>query len=352
MRESRSQFNIPQLLSTALIQQEKNREFASTNAERAGAPRFVNLVFNRPLKWDFRLDASFMGMDSENKMIGIRSIAVPLSNIDFEVCVAIRKLHYLNNAVVNESPRGWINFRIYVTEEDGIEKICSAIEGDVNDAIHKYNTDLQFIWSIDDYSWMSDGGQAGMVRPDETQDAGLALLNCSFAAEYSSSDNVVMFKTYSFSQIPALNTGHRYAYRIAIGQPMLPYNDPADPIEVRNKENERLYKVSMENVFRSIFNQHPVDNVVFNEGNAIRMNDVWNRRDLYVHASFSSFPHNLIGRNNEFYTKPSKLYKYDSRSPDIQIWCSLDGKNPVKMYGQDVAVEVELISNVKYPNQY
>jgi hypothetical protein len=211
---------------------------------------------------------------------------------------------------------------------------------------------LGFVWDTGDYTWALDGGQAGFVPVDEANGNGLELLNCTFAIKYSSIENTVFFTTYSFSPRPALDAGHKFVYRLSIGQPMVPYDNPNDVNEIRERENERLYKIFMENQFRRVFNQPPANNVFRREGPEVKISNVWNRRDLYVHASFSSFPHNLIGHNDEFYTKPSKLYKYDSRSPDIQIWCSLDGKNPIIMHDQDVVVEVELISNVKYPSQY
>jgi hypothetical protein len=339
-------------LSTALIQQEKDREFASTNAERVGAPGFVNLAFKRPLKWDFKLDPSFMGIDSENKMIGIRSITIPKRNFGFVFVIEICKYHYLNNVLVNQSAYDEMKINVDIAPEDDIERICCLIEQTMNEAIRDFNVGLGFVWTSGSYTWALDGGQAGFVAVDETQGNGLELLNCVLAIKCSGSDNTVTFTTYSFSPIPALDAGHKFLYRISIGQPMSPYNDPDDPDEVRNAENERRYKVFMENQFRRVFNQHLVDNVFRREAASIVLDNVWNRRELFVHASFSSFPHNLIGHNDEFYTKPSKLYKYDTRSPDMQIWCSLDGKNPVIMYDQDVVVEVELISNVKYPNQY
>jgi hypothetical protein len=339
-------------LSTALIQQEKDREFASTNAERVGVPGFVDLAFKRPLKWDFKLDPSFMGIDSENKMIGIRSIVIPKKNFGFVFKIEFCKRHFLNNVLVNESAYAEQSINVEVGPEDDIERICSTIEMTINSSISDYNKALGFVWDSNDYMWEIDGGQAGFVMVDETQGNGLELLNCLVAIKCSSSDNTVTFTTYSFSPIPALDAGHKFQYVMAIGQPMAPYNNPDDPNEVRNTENERRYKIFMENQFRRVFNQPLVDNVFRRENTSIVLNNVWNRRDLFVHASFSSFPHNLIGHNDEFYTKPSKLYKYDSRSPDMQIWCSLDGKKPVIMYDQDVVVEVELISNVKYPNQY
>ena len=45
--------------------------------------------------------------------------------------------------------------------------------------------------------------------------------------------------------------------------------------------------------------------------------NVWNRESLFVHASFvngTSFQ--VLSKNGEFYTKPSKMYRFNGNSPD------------------------------------
>ena len=58
---------------------------------------------------------------------------------------------------------------------------------------------------------------------------------------------------------------------------------------------------------------------------------VWNREFLFVHASFvngTSF--NYLGRSGEFYTKPSKMYKFGGSSQQFYFELSFDGIHPVK----------------------
>ena len=59
--------------------------------------------------------------------------------------------------------------------------------------------------------------------------------------------------------------------------------------------------------------------------------NVWNREFLFVHASFvngTSF--NYLGRSGEFYTKPSKMYRFGGSSQQFYFELSYDGKTPIK----------------------
>ena len=59
--------------------------------------------------------------------------------------------------------------------------------------------------------------------------------------------------------------------------------------------------------------------------------NVWNREFLFVHASFvngTSF--NYLGRSGEFYTKPSKMYRFGGSSQQFYFEVSYDGRTPVK----------------------
>ena len=59
-------------------------------------------------------------------------------------------------------------------------------------------------------------------------------------------------------------------------------------------------------------------------------NNVWNRKDIFVHASFvngTSFQ--FLGKNGEFYTKPSKMYRFNGNSPDFYFELSYDGIHPI-----------------------
>lgn len=75
-------------------------------------------------------------------------------------------------------------------------------------------------------------------------------------------------------------------------------------------------------------------------------NDVWNRRDLFVHASFvngTSFQ--FLGRNGEFYPKPSKMYRFNGNSPDFYFELSHDGIHPIKHKFARFIVQLAFIYN-------
>ena len=53
--------------------------------------------------------------------------------------------------------------------------------------------------------------------------------------------------------------------------------------------------------------------------------NVWNRQSLYIHSSFSNSHRSLIGRNNDFYTSPSKKYQYSTSTNTFNIFFTSDG---------------------------
>ena len=74
--------------------------------------------------------------------------------------------------------------------------------------------------------------------------------------------------------------------------------------------------------------------------------DVWNRESLFVHASFvngTSFQ--VLGTNGEFYTKPSKMYRFNGNSPEFYFELSYDGIHPVKVRFARFIVQLAFIYN-------
>ena len=74
--------------------------------------------------------------------------------------------------------------------------------------------------------------------------------------------------------------------------------------------------------------------------------NVWNRRDIFVHASFvngTSFQ--FLGRNGEFYPKPSKMYRFNGNSPDFYFELSYDGIHPQKHKFARFIVQLAFIYN-------
>ena len=74
--------------------------------------------------------------------------------------------------------------------------------------------------------------------------------------------------------------------------------------------------------------------------------NVWNRKDIFVHASFvngTSFQ--FLGRNGEFYTKPSKMYRFNGNSPDFYFELSYDGIHPIPYKFARFIVQLAYIYN-------
>jgi hypothetical protein len=76
--------------------------------------------------------------------------------------------------------------------------------------------------------------------------------------------------------------------------------------------------------------------------------NVWNRRDLFIHASFVNYTtFQYLGRNGEFYMKPSKLYEFKHQPIGFYFEVSFDGMKTVELLHENFIVELCLILDVK-----
>ena len=74
--------------------------------------------------------------------------------------------------------------------------------------------------------------------------------------------------------------------------------------------------------------------------------NVWDRESIFVHASFvntNSF--GVLGQSGEFYTKPSKMYRFNGNSPEIWFELSYDGIVPQKHKFARFIIELSFIYN-------
>ena len=74
--------------------------------------------------------------------------------------------------------------------------------------------------------------------------------------------------------------------------------------------------------------------------------NVWNRRSLFVHASFvtgTSFQ--VLGENGEWYHKPSKMYRFNGNSPDFYFELSYDGIHPQRHRFARFVIQLSYIFN-------
>ena len=97
---------------------------------------------------------------------------------------------------------------------------------------------------------------------------------------------------------------------------------------------------NMNDDFYTLFNidYHEASELPFEQATAVEdgtieyeFKNVWNREFCFVHASFvngTSF--NYLGRSGEFYTKPSKMYRFGGSSQQFYFELSFDGRTPIE----------------------
>lgn len=73
--------------------------------------------------------------------------------------------------------------------------------------------------------------------------------------------------------------------------------------------------------------------------------DVWNRRTLYCHSTFSSSVHNYVCKSCDFWDKPSKFYDYTTNDNDFCFWFTTDGKTVLLPRYSPFIVEICFIIN-------
>lgn len=74
--------------------------------------------------------------------------------------------------------------------------------------------------------------------------------------------------------------------------------------------------------------------------------NVWDRNDLYFHASFSTSKRQYIGINNDFYMAPNKLFSFPTNTSEFTIRFTTDGiKNILPLYSNFI---IELIFIINY----
>jgi hypothetical protein len=76
----------------------------------------------------------------------------------------------------------------------------------------------------------------------------------------------------------------------------------------------------------------------------VEFKNVWNRRGLFLHASFvSNSAVGYLGRDGEFYTEPSKMYPVENPAPTFSIETSIDGYNRIALPYVNWIVELSFI---------
>ena len=72
---------------------------------------------------------------------------------------------------------------------------------------------------------------------------------------------------------------------------------------------------------------------------------VWDRDLLFFHASFSKSHRNMIGRNKDFWTTPSKKYIFTDNTNDFYVYFTTDGVHRIFPYHCNFYLELSFILN-------
>jgi hypothetical protein len=324
--------------------------------------------------WTFNLSPTFMSLPSDYKTLGLRNIEVSsvVKVNDVLITVYIRKEFNVYEVVddgygndvrgakdeAKSASEHWWWWEVVDVKND-VESFCAKVEKGINEYIDDNNFTKGYIKG--DLGWIkkpvpstpSQEEEEADEEPVEEDKTTINLLNCYAKVTYDRVHNKVMFEIIDKSL--TINTEEQeILYFINVQPSMTWLRDQMNRDQKKEARDDLfLFDHEKERFFRFLNQEIPADDApIVPLSDKQEFHNVWNYENLYIHASFSLNEYGYLGSENEFYTRPSKLYKYDGRSPDIRLWASLDGKNPVILHNVDFTVELELICNVKYPNQY
>jgi hypothetical protein len=326
--------------------------------------------------WTFNLSPTFMSLPSDYKTLGLRNIEVqPVVKVkDVLIAVYLRKefnVYEVAQDADGDDVRGdkieddsAFQHVIFCVDELSVDNnvgmFCAKVEKALDEFIDEWNIEHGYIKG--DLGWIKkpvtpSPPPTGEEEEDEEliveDENTIELMNCYAKVTYDRVYNKVVFQIISRSF--HINTEEEELLYFISVQPSMSWI--RDQIDAKDRKKYRddlvLFDHERERFYMFLNQDIPADNApIAPLSYRQEFLNVWNYENLYIHASFSMNEYGYLGSENEFYTRPSKLYKYDGRSPDIRLWASLDGKNPIILNNIDFTVELELICNVKYPNQY
>ena len=98
--------------------------------------------------------------------------------------------------------------------------------------------------------------------------------------------------------------------------------------------------------FLKFFNQITLLGYVNNK-NYITLNNVWDRKTLYIHSDVvTNTNYLLMDREGTFYRKPSKIYQYNYNGNVFHIWLSFDGKTKANLRYENVEIALAFFADV------
>jgi hypothetical protein len=104
--------------------------------------------------------------------------------------------------------------------------------------------------------------------------------------------------------------------------------------------------------FWELFNVQPADRAKYlavpapgvSMTNSWEFPNVWDRKDICVHASFvNNAAFHFLGRHGDFFPTPSKIYYQNFTGNDFEVYLTRDGVNPLELPFQDFAIELSFL---------
>ena len=89
-------------------------------------------------------------------------------------------------------------------------------------------------------------------------------------------------------------------------------------------------------------------NILSNKTDLKSFNGVWDRTTLFFHASFSKSHRNIIGRNKDFWTTPSKKYVFTDNTNDFYVYFTTNGVHRIFPYYCNFYLELTFILNYEH----
>ena len=121
---------------------------------------------------------------------------------------------------------------------------------------------------------------------------------------------------------------------------------------MRQVENDLLeHSIRIQfNLGGGIFGVSDGYTLVLQPNQSHKFENIWDRSNIFLHASFvngTSFQY--LGRNGDFFPKPSKMWSFTGNSTEFELYLTQDGKRPIDVKEVSFIVELTFIySNSEY----
>jgi hypothetical protein len=113
-------------------------------------------------------------------------------------------------------------------------------------------------------------------------------------------------------------------------------------VRIKLSDETATFRINATDSFWHLLNQPDGDAFQFSRP-IFDFPNVWNRKNLFIHASFvTNTTAGYLGRDNEFYSKLSKIYQADS-NPNFYFELSFDGMRKIELPYENFIVELAFI---------